>query len=179
MGGSHDMSATPRCTKTKTNGQPCSHYAITGTDACRYHIGKSVDRVKGDLAAQAAAVKVFGTSVVPVTNPFLALADLAGELMAAKDALRDRVNALTKLTYTAWGKESVKAEVALYQTLLDMTSKVVTDMARLNIEARLAKVDELQARQMLDAFEGTLTELGLTADVRASARVMMARRLAH
>lgn len=178
---SQDMTNVPRCSKLKKDGTGCTRYAVKDSQpaACRLHLGKTVERARAEIRTAVAAARVFDQDIVPVTNPFLALADLAGELMAAKNALRDKVNQLTKLTYTAWDNEQIKAEVSLYRDLLGMTSKIVTDMARLNIDERLSRIDELQARAMLDAFEATLTELGLTAEVRATARVVMARRLSH
>jgi len=43
-----------RCSKNRSNGQPCQAQAVTGTDACRVHAGRPLDqqRAKGQVVVE-------------------------------------------------------------------------------------------------------------------------------
>jgi hypothetical protein len=60
---------------------------------------------------------------------------------------------------------------------MDRTGKFLTDLARLNIDERMAKLSEAQARLVNEVIRGVLADLNLLAELRGAARPAIARRL--
>jgi hypothetical protein len=170
-----DMSHVMRCTAAaKSTEAPCTAYAVKDSEPprCRYHLGRPTALVKAEAKALQLASRLDPT---PVDNPLEALAQIAGEAIAVKDALRGAITRLTTLETDRPG--GLRAEVALYERALDRAGRIVVDMAKLKIDDRLTHISEVQARHFQTAFEVTLTDLGLTPDVKAQARTVMARHL--
>ncbi|MBN6054530.1 hypothetical protein JYK22_21490, partial [Nonomuraea sp. RK-328] len=169
-----------KCKGRKTNGEPCNNYAITGGLVCHAHGGRA-KQVKAKAAERAAEDKIRAQlarmDVAPVADPLTELAKIAGQVVAWKDTLADKVNELSSLRYSTEGGEQLRAEVALFERALDRCEKFLTAMARLNIDERLARISEQQADVIIKAITTVLDELGLSAEQQAEARRGVARRL--
>jgi hypothetical protein len=132
----------------------------------------------GERLAEDKARKMLAQiGVSPVNDPLTELANIAGEVVAWKNALADQVNALTSLRYRTEGGEQLRAEVALWERALDRCGKFLVDIAKLNIEDRMAKVTAEQVRITGEALALTLREMGLSPEQQHDARGRLARHL--
>jgi hypothetical protein len=148
-----------------------------GTGRCKLHGGNTPS---GRIAAaeQQARAQLARLDVAPVESALSELAKIAGQVVAWKDMLAEKVNALTSLRYEAEaGGEQLRAEVALWERALDRCGKFLVDMAKLDIDERLARVTEQQAEQISAALTAVLAEMGLSQDQQRAARAGVARHL--
>ena len=173
-----------KCSGKRTDGNPCGAYAITGGTVCTSH-GGQLPRVKARAAAnlleQRARLELADLDVQPVGDPLHQLAVLAGQILAWRDAMAEQVNNLTSLRYESQGEngtgEQLRAEVALWERSLDRCERVLTAMARLNIDERLAKITDRQADLIEQALKAALAEIGLDLDAQDRAARSVARQL--
>lgn len=168
--------------KSKRTGKPCGSHAIRGTTVCRMHGGSSpqVRAVAARrLAEEDALAQLAQMEIVPVADPLEELALLAGEALAWKQLLRDRVSQLTSLGYEGATGEQVRAAVSLYGAALDRLERVLASIARLRIDERLAHLDERRTALMERVIRAVFadTELGLTGEQLALTDGLVARHL--
>ncbi|WP_326768657.1 hypothetical protein OG978_32705 [Streptomyces sp. NBC_01591] len=103
--------------------------------------------------------------VAPVTDPLHALLELAGQTLAWQSATAELVNRLENIRYAGSnGAEQLRAEIALYERAMDRASSVLSSIARLNIEERVARVTERQAEVVTGAVVAGLTAAGVTGE---------------
>lgn len=175
----------PRCwSRSKKTGAQCGRPAATGQHVCRFHGGNAPQALKaaGRRVAEAeltASVtrQLARLDVAPVDNPLTALAELAGQVVAFKDALADRVNQLSEIRYQAGAGEQIRAEIVLYERALDRCNNVLSSMGRLNIDDRLARVNERQVETLIGAVDALLAYLGVSGDKAVEAKRFLARKL--
>lgn len=146
---------------------PCRLPPINGSGRCRFHGGASPtvkakarrQQVEGELRELA------GKLAAPaVDNPLEALSMLAGEVTAWKDFLAEKLLALSTLRYTGEHAEQIRGEVVLYERALDRTVSVLTSIARLNVDERLAAIGERQAAMLEGALDAALDALGVSVE---------------
>jgi len=173
-----------KCTGKRSDGTACSAYAINGMTVCWAHGGK-LPRVKAKAAQnvteQKARAMLARLDVVPVADPLEQLALLAGQVLAWRDVMAEQVNALSSLRYEAVGEngtgEQLRAEVALWERSLDRCERVLVNIARLDLGAKMAAISEAQFRLMEDALTVAFAEAGLDLESADRARHAFARRL--
>lgn len=177
--------AKPQCSATaKSTRKQCTRPAIPGGTVCRFHGGAAPQvRAKAEQRETEREIReeIARLDVDPVADPLTALAQLAGQVLAWKDALAEKVNELASLRYESYGEhssgEQLRAEVALWERALDRCNTVLGTMARLNIDERLAKVTERQAEIVANAVVATIADLGLPKETQREARSGVVRRL--
>jgi hypothetical protein len=177
-----------RCKATsRRSGVQCNNRPITGAEVCRMHGGKApqVQRKAAErvLIAEAREVvrkqRLSDYAAVPVTDPLVALQQVAGEMVQIKDFLKDRVEDL-RLEITGYddkGQEQLRATLAGYMSMLNSVSGTLGAIAKLNIEERMARVTEAQVMIMMRALEATLATLGITGAPAVNARQVFGRQL--
>lgn len=173
-----------RCTAVaRRTGERCRGPRLTGARVCRTH-GGSAPQVRAAAAERAldqrARTLLAELEIVAVEDPLTELGRLAGEVVAWKNAMRERVGLLNgQLRYSARGvgTEQLRAEVALFERAMDRCSQILGLIARLNIDERLARISERQADAVIEAVEAGIATLGLTDDAVTAARQAVARRL--
>jgi hypothetical protein len=175
-----------RCTAhSSSTGKPCGLSPAQGATVCHKH-GGSAPQVKAKAAERAAEQEferemervLARLDIAPVDNPLAVLAQLAGQAIAFKDALAERVNRLSSIRYQdARGAEQLRSEVALFERALDRCERFVTSMARLKIDDRLARVEEAQVEALLAALDAGLTAVDVDPGRRAEAKAAAARHL--
>jgi hypothetical protein len=180
----------PTCgAKTRQDGSAeyCGLPAGWGSDhpgagRCKLHGGKTVtQRVQADKirAEQEVRAVLAELDVTPVEDPLTALMQLAGQVLAwqsATSALVNRLGAEIRYEGVAGG-EQLRAEVQLYERAMDRAEKVLSSIARLNIEDRLAQISEAQAERVIAAIDAALATAGVTGQQAVLARGVAARKL--
>jgi hypothetical protein len=177
----------PKCGAKKRQGEgTCKRPSGWGTDHagtgnCKLHGGNTPAGRMG-AANQQARKELARLDVDPVGDPLQQLATLAGQVLAWRDSMAAKVNDLSSLRYQMSGEngdggEQLRAEVALWERALDRCERVLTAMARLNIDERLARISEQQAERIERALRTALTELGLGLEEQDKAARSVGRHL--
>ncbi|WP_329140904.1 hypothetical protein [Streptomyces sp. NBC_00670] len=186
--------ATPtekrRCTahkKTKdgSKGPRCKAWALKGQTVCRVHGGAAPQnlaagerRVTEQRLEEETRRALARLDVPAVENPLTALSELAGQVIAWKDALAERVNELRYIRYSdEKGAEQLRSEVALYERAMDRSVTVLGTIGRLRIDERLAAISEQQANIVIGAIEAALAHAGVTGPAASAAKAVAARHL--
>jgi hypothetical protein len=171
-----------KCTATsKTTGGPCGNYPADGAKVCRSHGGRA-PQVKAAAARRVVEQQVTatlrGTPLREITNPLAELLALTSEVVAFKDHLRQLIEDLRELSNTDdKGVEQVHALVGAYERALDRTGTWLATVAKLNIDERMARVDEATQLLVIRAMEGALASIGLAGPQAVTARQAFARQL--
>ncbi|GAA2946137.1 MULTISPECIES: hypothetical protein [Streptomyces] len=183
--GDHDSSRY--CGAKKRQGEgTCTRPAgwgtkHAGTGCCKLHGGSTgtqtvrAERVRVEAETKAVLADL---GVAPVGDPLRALLDLAGQTLAWQQATAALVNRLDGVRYAGMnGSEQLRAEVGLYERAMDRASSVLSAIARLNIEDRVARISEHQADVVTAAVVAGLTAAGLTGDQLITAQRAAAQHL--
>ncbi|MER8030730.1 hypothetical protein ABTZ78_17425 [Streptomyces bauhiniae] len=179
-----------RCTARKKapggeKGPRCKAWALRGQTVCRVHGGKAPQalaagerRVAEQRLEEETRRALAILDVPPVDNPLTALSQLAGQVVAWKDALAERVNELYRIRFTDdKGSEQLRSEVALYERAMDRCVNVLGTIGRLRIDERLAAISEQQATVVIGAIEAALAHAGVTGQAASAAKAVAARHL--
>lgn len=172
----------PKCGGTNRQGAACGNVAGKGTDHpgvgnCKNHGGCTPTGRVAALNEQAERL-LYRLDAAPVADPLEALQRLAGRALALEQAIGEMVNNLRSVRYqTETGGEQLRAEVAVLERAMDRCGRLLVDIAKLNIEERLAKVTEIQVKLVTDALRGQLGEMGMSADAQREAIAGVGRRL--
>lgn len=160
----------------------CRKPAGWGTDHvgfgfCRNH-GGSTRTHRVAAVTEQAQQQLARLDVAPVADPLTALAEIAGQVIGFKDVLAARVNALSAIRFEdVKGAEQLRSEVALFERSLDRCEKFLTSMARLNIDERLAAIEQQKVDMIVAAISGAISDIGLDEEHAAKAQRAVARRL--
>ena len=161
------------CTSPRSrNRGVCHGPAVADSDRCRMHLG----RVAAPVIAEArlheqAAAELARLDVPPVQDPLAELAKLAGEAVAWKNRMAERVNELDQIRYRdAKGSEQLRAEIALWERALDRCVSTCSAIARLGIDDRLTGVRERTADMLTAALTAALTACGMDLETQIRAR---------
>jgi len=168
-----------KCSGHRTNGDPCKAYAINGGTVCTAH-GGSAPQVKAAAALNVAARKAEGllAGIIdfdPVTDPIGELQRVAGRAVRLVEVLEPVVADLKRIRYTAQA-EQVDGRVVVYERALDRAGKILTDLARLNLDERIARRDEAQARVVGEIVRGALADIGAPPELLEAIRPALAAR---
>lgn len=189
MNGASAGAGHERCGGRTRAGTPCRLPAGHGTDhpgvgRCDHHGGATpthrthAERVLLERAEATALAELHELGVQPLGNPLEALAELAAEARQWETILRRQVAALESVTQpTPAGIEQVRAVVILFERAMDRAAAFAAMCARLDIDTRLARINEALGEQIVTVIERSLTELELTEHQWALARVVLAREL--
>lgn len=179
--GTYEPSSQPCtavCHSEVNRGRPCKNLATRGTTVCRMH-GANLPNVKnaaarnvGNYVADQKISKYLKThDVQPVENPLEALKELAGEIVAVKNWLRDQV---TELSHDSKVQgQQISAIMQLYSNFIDKADKSLTGIAKLNIDERLSRITQLQAQVMAQVFAEAMLRMSLSPTDQARSRVII------
>lgn len=175
-----------KCIGTNNRNEPCRNWPRRGAKVCHAHGGnapqvkaKAAERVAEEKLDRAVRRELARLDVAPVANPLTVLAELAGQAVAFKDALAERVNRLNDdIRYEdVRGAEQLRSEVALWERALDRCERILSAIARLKIDDRLVKVEEAQIEMVLAALDAGLIAVDVDPARRATAKLAAARHL--
>lgn len=100
----------------------------------------------------------------PVENPLLELMSLAGDAKWLKEILRIRVQELHQEDWTYMdraGVEQASQDLVLYGEAIDRLSNVLEKIGKLNIEERLARIDEMQGAMVINILNRVFERMDL------------------
>jgi hypothetical protein len=163
-------------------GIPCPTAPIKGGTRCRMHGGASPNakRAAKQRLAEAAARRTLDQvgEYAPVDNPLTELGALAGRARTLMEICEGHVAELTSLSKDTVNGEQVRAAIVVYERAIDRTGRLVADLARLNIDERLASISEAQADKVLAAVDALLDHLGVRdPQARMEARAVAGQHL--
>lgn len=191
-----DISGLRRCRKRFGEPEACRNYAIEGSDpiACQVH-----GQGSGSINRQRSAKNVFEMNAAerlaeimkdggekllrpdPLADPLSELLDIAAEMKALKDVLRDTTAHLmmdNKLRYAhSKAGEMARMEIVLYERAVERFVKVLIDVSKLKIEDRLAGVREATAAMLERALDAALEDSGVGIEGKDKARTSFRRHL--
>lgn len=149
-----------------------------GTGKCKLHGGCAPSSNAAAITQQAERL-LYQYDSDPVANPLEALQALAGRALALEQAIGEMVNNLKgDLRYdTETGGEQLRAEVAVLERAMDRCGRLLVDIAKLNIEERMARVTELQIKMVEKAFNLALRDMALPPERQKEARQAFGRHL--
>lgn len=170
--------------KKKQGEGTCTRPAGWGTDhagsgRCKLHGGCAPSGRVAALNEQARRL-LYKHDAGPVADPLEALQRLAGRALALEETIGQLVNDLTSIRYESGGEgggEQLRAEVAVLERAMDRCGKLLVDIAKLNIEERMARVTEKQAELAADALRTVLREMGLPPEQQQDAQARLGRHL--
>ena len=174
-----------RCTGTnRESGERCRRPHRPGGKVCNKHGGNGANARNGaQKRVTEAKLATLASNLVgsPVGNPLTELSKLAGRARAWMELLEDRVQTLLDeeaaasdesdgkadgkkergIRYRGAAGEQTRAEVQLYERAMGQLGTLLTAIARLNIDERLAQITERQAEAVIAALEAGLTAAGV------------------
>ncbi len=152
-----------QCTAhSKQSGERCRKRRRPGVRVCHMHGGKipQVDvKVRETLAIR--GMDALRDPVRPVVDPLTDLLDVAARSVRLMEVMEDQVSALKAMRYGGQSGEQTRAELAAYERSLDRCSKILADIVKLDLDARLVRVSEVQAAHVVASFHATLQGAGV------------------
>lgn len=135
---------------SKQSGSRCKRSGAVGREKCSIHGGVSsaVNKAQRDVERKARAALQRLGQAQPVDNPLLELQRLAGEAKAWHEALREVVVDMETFRYRDRAGEQTRAEVQLYVTATRDLANILAQIGRLNIDERLAAVNEAHIQRL-------------------------------
>jgi hypothetical protein len=172
----------PKCGGTNRQGDPCGNPAGKGTNHkgsgnCSSHAGSTPTGRAAALNERADRL-LYQRDAPPVTNPLEALQRLAGRALALEEVIGEKVNELKGLRYeSGGGGEQIRGELQLLERSMDRAGKLLVDIAKLNIEDRLATIREATAQMLEQALAAALASSGCDLDGQRRAQEAFRRNL--
>lgn len=168
-------------------GRPCRNLPAPMLAKCKRHgAGNKVSRAASERKVAEAKVAATARKLIPdadqrtrITDPLAKLLELAEEADGFRESLRVLSNELeNRIRYEAeHGGEQLRAEVATYRAAMRDVTDLLLAIARLNIDERLARIEERRIQIVISALTGGLNDAGVAADVKRSVITHVGRRL--
>jgi hypothetical protein len=169
-----------------------------GSGRCKLHGGSTrsgkmaagEEAAERQLVAAERALRELGSvnsHATPVDNPLAALAELAGEAIRWKDIAAAFVAHLRDIRYQATSTdeegnvkgmtEQIRGEVIVFERALARCESILVAIARLNIDERLVRIDEILADRLMSAFDAGMDVLKVSDADRERAEAEVGRRV--
>lgn len=152
---------------------PCGRFPSRDLSVCTSH-GGAAPQVKAAASRERARREILQARDIldaqPITDPLRALQQLAGQVVEWMNALAERVD-FNNLRYESnIMTEQARAEVQMLERAMDRCNTVLATIAKLNIDERLARVDEATAVMIVRAIEAGLASAGVAGPAAVRAR---------
>ena len=122
-----------------------------------------VQRKAAQRQAEVAAHRILDIRGAPaVSDPLTALAEVAGEALALKDALAETVADLGQVRYQGHIGEQIHGEIKALLAAMHQSERLLVAMAKLGLDERLVRVNERQAQILADVVEAVFASRELT-----------------
>lgn len=153
-------------------GLHCTHELGFGTPhkgvgACKFHAGNTPNAIKSATAKliEREAREQLGLSEwEPITDPFAALADLAGKAAALENIMHGKVEELASLRQSGGVTgDRIDLTYEAWERATERLSKVLMGMARLDLTDRIARM-----QAAVDAETASIVRTALAAALAAA-----------
>jgi hypothetical protein len=156
---------------------------MVGQKVCEDHGGRAAQNLNAAqlrVAEERAKNALVRLGLPPCVNALEALQEHAAIMIAWRDKCAELLNRLDpdKLRYE--GKlagEQLRAEVGMFERAMSECTRALASLGRLNIDERLAVIEERKADLLAGALAGALAEAQLPEDQAGEVRREFARRL--
>lgn len=175
----HNKPACPsHITSGERRGSPCKNELGKGTKhpgigQCRKHGGNtsSANSHAQNIMVEQELQALGLTDWEPVADPYTMLADIAGKTVALQERLHEKVEELSSLRqYGGEMGDRIDVVFEAFERSIDRCIKVGTSLARLDLDARIAKLHALvnfeTAEMIRKALSGALGAAELTKEQR-------------
>lgn len=172
-----------RCKSCPKRGRNPGKWAMEGQEVCEDCGGKAPQTIaaaRRRQLEQKARNQLARMGLPPVANALEALAEHAALVIAWRDKCAELVNVLNgEIRYSSPGQglEQLRAEVGLLERAYDRATVTLSALARLNIDDRLAAIEQQKADMLAAALSAALLEGGVTGDQATEVRREFAARL--
>lgn len=150
--------------------RPCRKYRRRNAPVCESH-GADAPQVqaKAEQRAEAAAVEATITRlprrVRRIDNPLEAAREYAGEVLGWYELAAEKASALAEWTV---GENAIpRGELVLLQRFMAECRQTLDAVGRLNVDERLAAIQERHLRLIEAVFRAAVAELGLSPEQEA------------
>lgn len=159
---------------------------MRGQLVCRYHGGAAPqNRAAAERRLAEAETREVLAKSLREARPMAGIGDVYDELLAVggvartwRQVLQGRVEELKTYGYDSnLGTEQLKTDVALFERALERSAKIGEALARLNLEERRTALDERLAGQLATCVTAILSDLDLTPEQQAKARLVAPKRM--
>lgn len=161
----------------KIEPRPCTKYPREGAAVCQAHGGNApqvIAAAKGRILDSEARRLLNLEGFEPIHDPYTALAELAGETVKLKDILLAKVEELTNLKTTLFTEKGATEQIdvvfSAYERALDRCEKILSGMARLDLEDRIARlhtrINTDAVNKILVAMDEALDAARITGNAR-------------
>lgn len=170
-----------KCGSNDLQPSTCKNRVSEPGITCYKHGGTAPQIVaaKAERATEAKLTNLLARyGVEPVTDPLQELLNLAGEAVAWKSMMSDRV---AELAAHEWrysdhhGGEQLRAELTLFERSVDRCARILTDTARLDLDARIIAINTAIAEHQATTW-ATLVEAAIAEVIPAELRPILMRR---
>jgi len=170
------MSIVAQCQHFTAKGVQCKRAPVETYPFCQTHLSSaSIDDIALVRSKDVSFADIRGRKV---TNPLDELSYLVSEVLTYKDYCAMQVAKLRgDERYEGRGGEQLRAEVALYERSLDRAGKMLVEWSRLNIDERLARIEEAKAAAILEVIRRALMAAELDEDTRKIAENLAIKEL--
>lgn len=178
-GNAAERDESRRCRGKNDDNTRCKKWAMPESTVCKQHedqVPQDVLKATGDrYIARERKLRNRAQRVLdriqhgqidrkPVENPLIELASLAGDARWLKEILRLRVEELEQADWTYMdraGVEQAAQDLILYGEAIDRLSNVLEKIAKLNIDERLARIDEMQGAMVINVLNRVFERMDL------------------
>jgi hypothetical protein len=179
-----------RCSAHCTDGRPCSAWAVNGGTCCAAHGGRApqVRAKAAERVARAKALQVYERYSSNGDGPVDVLAELAHLVGVMTRFAAVTEGRLATLGEDDWAldnpdREAFLGEIRMFERAQEAASRILVDVARLGLEAKVAtrsaRLEQDQVDRIVGAFEAALAAIGLTDAQWAQAGPAMGHFLLH
>jgi hypothetical protein len=161
-----------RCKAHRRDGSRCGRWPTTGSRTCRSHGSGApqVQRAAARRVAEARTLRILakhGTELGDNLDPLTALQVVTAQTVTLKEDLAARVAEMKVETWRYQdrnGGEQLRSEILLFERALERTARLLIDTSKLNLDARLVRISEMQVAAMIAVLSASLVELGVDPD---------------
>lgn len=158
--------------RSKQTQERCKARPAPGSTVCRHHGARAPQTAAKaqTRVAEEKARRTFGKLAdvaVPVENPFAELASLAGEVVAWKDFIAERIANLEHLRYEGFAGEQLNSEVALFERALDRCVHTLATISKLDLDEKAIRVQDRQLDLVETALRAAFADVDLPRGQRS------------
>jgi hypothetical protein len=161
VGERRDEQGAILCTaRAKSTGGLCGKKALLGTNPprCRIHCGRRPAAIRAEYEVARRAERIYDEYQLDQNGNVL------DQLLAVKDQIlrwnkvcERLVGELTEIRYKSRSQgEQLRAEIALFERSQDRAARILTDLVKLGIEARIARINHTHTEQLADMLQALL-----------------------